>query len=111
MATEWLTYECTGRTPATCRAGKTVMLGLGFVPRPATQNEIEAAIQKETEEINAYAAKREKEHAARQNFAERQDYQDAAAISSVLDDMDVDKHPLDRLTPSEWAELRRRLSR
>jgi len=46
----------------------------------------------------------------RRKFEARQDYQDAQAIRDILEWMEPDNHPLDRLTPAEWAELRRRLT-
>jgi hypothetical protein len=73
-----------------------------IVIRDATPEEIA------TEE--AIREKRENDHRLREEFKARQDYQDAMAIGSILEWMTPINHPLDRLTPAEWAELRRRLA-
>ncbi len=52
---------------------------------------------------------REAEDAKRHAFHARPDYKDASAIEHLLSEMNPDNHPLDRLTPAEWAALRRRL--
>jgi hypothetical protein len=42
-------------------------------------------------------------------FHARPDYRDASAIHFLLDQMSPGEHPLDKLTPAEWAEFRRKL--
>lgn len=42
-------------------------------------------------------------------FVARQDYRDAVAVAFVMEGMTHEKHPLDRLTPAEWAALRQKL--
>jgi hypothetical protein len=64
------------------------------------------------EMIAAHRAKqtaREEEEAKLKAFHARPDYQDASTIAYTLSRMNPDNHPLDRLTPEEWAQLRRRL--
>ena len=74
----------------------------GWVPRPATKREIKTEIAKRKEKDIA--------RKAQVYFEARQDYKDAKAIHDTLEFMGVDGHPLDRLTPAEWSELRRRLT-
>jgi hypothetical protein len=44
------------------------------------------------------------------NFTARPDYKDATAIRGIIEFMEPGDGILDRLTPAEWAELRRRLT-
>ncbi len=43
-------------------------------------------------------------------FRGRQDFKDADAIRSVLECMEYDNHPLDSLSPEEWAALKNKLT-
>jgi hypothetical protein len=63
-------------------------------------------IAEHTAKANAQKDKEAKTNA----FHERPDYADASAIAWRLSQMNPEDHPLDRLTPAEWAELRRRLT-
>jgi hypothetical protein len=103
---EWLTYEreWSGSVMRVTQLSTEPRPRTGFSqpPRPATKVEI-------TEE-KAKRAKREQDRVLRAKFEERQDYKDAKAIHDILEWMEPNSHPLDRLTPAEWAELRRRLT-
>ena len=52
---------------------------------------------------------REEADAKRNAFHARDDYKHASAILFLLGEMNPDNHPLDKLTPAEWAEFRRKL--
>ncbi len=104
MADKWLTYEreWSGETSSvTCLSTEKRPTGFGLPPRPATETEIKEEIAKRE--------KREEERKERAAFEARQDYKDAEDIRQLLELMNFDNHPLDRLTPAEWAELRKRL--
>lgn len=68
------------------------------------------ATREEIAQEKAIRAERVARRSIQAKFEERQDYQDAKAVNSILEWMEPDNHPLDRLTPAEWAELRRRLT-
>jgi hypothetical protein len=105
MADKWLTYErewSGTTTQVTCLSTEKRPTGFGLPPRPATKLEIRVAI--------AHRLERGRRIKARAKFEARQDYKDAEDIRQLLEFMDHTNHPLDRLTPAEWAELRRRLT-
>jgi hypothetical protein len=52
---------------------------------------------------------RKAEEEKRDAFHDRQDHKDASAIQYLLSEMSPDNHPLDLLSPEEWAHLRKRL--
>lgn len=63
-------------------------------------------------EIQAELARRAQVETTRQvyrEFESRQDYQDAKAIAAALEHMEPHRHPLDCLTPAEWAAFRQKL--
>ena len=97
---KWITYERIGHGQFTQRADEAPPR-LHWNSRPATKQEI-ADEQEKRKRVAAEKAKQAQ-------FEARQDYQDAKVIESILDWITPDKHPLDRLKPEEWAELRRRL--
>jgi hypothetical protein len=105
MSTEkWLTYErewSGGFSTVTRMDTEKRPTGFGLPPRRATQNEI-------TQEKKKRADQQEYSRLACE-FRARQDYRNAEYIRSTIECMDHTKHPLDRLTPAEWAELRRKL--
>jgi hypothetical protein len=105
MADKWLTYEreWSGKTSYVTQPSieKPPRLG-GWTIRRATKGEIKAEI--------ARRQKQDEERKARAIFEARQDYKDAEDIRQLLELMDFNDHPLDCLTPAEWAELRRRLT-
>jgi hypothetical protein len=105
MADKWLTYEreWSGQTTqVTCLSTERRPTGFGLQPRPATKLEIKLAI--------AHRLKIEHRRKEKAKFEERQDYKDADNIRQLLELMDYTNHPLDRLAPAEWAELRKRLT-
>jgi len=105
MADKWLTYEREWSNHAakvTCLSTEPRPTGFGLPPRPATKDEITAEKKKRAEMLS--------ERILRAKFEERQDYKDAKAVNSIMEWMGPNNHPLDRLTPAEWAELRRRLT-
>jgi hypothetical protein len=57
-------------------------------------------------EFNQKQAEQNKLQREREAFHAREDYSHASAIGYVLQDMTIDNHPLDRLTPEEWQALR-----
>ena len=98
---EWLTYERYGKQSFTRTADEPPMRN-GWVPRPATEIEIADEVARRIE--------RDTERKMKADFEARQDYQDARTIANILEWITPADHPLDRLTPAEWAELRRRLT-
>lgn len=101
--TEWLTYERIGHGSFTRRADekRQTKHSYGWEPRPATKAEIAAELERRKVS--------DAEKAKQAEFEVRQDYQDAKAIANLLEWITPESHPLDRLKPEEWAELRRRL--
>ena len=112
MATEWLTWDCPNCESGTCKVGERIQLGIGFVYRPATQEEVQAEIDRREELLRKERTRRDEHNRHEREFESRQDYRDAAEIASIIsaERMDYSDHPLDRLTPAEWAELRRRIT-
>jgi hypothetical protein len=80
--------------------GEVRPMGYG-TERPATQ----AEIAKE----QARRAHLQAEHALREAFRARPDWQDADSIRSTIEIMEHNNHPLDRLTPEEWRALKEKL--
>jgi hypothetical protein len=68
---------------------------------PATAEEIACEITRRAEK------KAESDMLAA--FQARQDFKDAVAIRAMIEWISPSDHCLDKLTPAEWAELRRRL--
>jgi hypothetical protein len=104
---QWLTYERAhhannSRIYITQEASKKKPMGFGD-SREATPEEIEAVIAKRREN--------EESRARLEAFQARPDYQDAAMIRNALEWMTPDENPLSALTPEEWADFRRRISR
>jgi hypothetical protein len=100
---EWITWTRMryGSAVQVTKLGDKPPYGAGWNPRPATEYEIskaEAALQ---------AA--EARMVRREEFRARLDYLDAVCIRSAIECMEPDAHPLDALTPKEWAELRQRI--
>ena len=65
-----------------------------------------------TDEIDAEQARRAisaAANAARAAFAARQDVKDAQAVRSMIELMEPGDKLIDRLSPDEWAALRKRL--
>lgn len=101
MKTEWVTYIRYGR--GTERSYITKLASerrpVGFASqRPATKSEVAAARRKQRSKQRYIDALLE--------LKARPEYEDAERIRVVLEMMDVDDHPLDRLTPEEWRVLR-----
>jgi hypothetical protein len=61
------------------------------------------------DEIVAERARRERDRQRNLALQQRSDYEDARAIGEMLCSMTHNRHPLDRLTPAQWAILRRQL--
>jgi hypothetical protein len=109
---EWVTLEWKSGETATRRCGETIQAKYGFETRPATEQEIHAELdRRQQEEIKRNLERREADRKEIE-FMARQDYKDVCEIASILDIecFTPKSHPLDRLTPAEWAELRRRLT-
>jgi hypothetical protein len=106
MTEKWLAYERYGRGTDhyfTIKLESETVSGVAPVSvRDATSEEIADEKAKRAELVNR--------RVLRAKFEDRQDYQDAKAVNSVLEWIEYDKHPLDRLTPAEWADLARRLT-
>jgi hypothetical protein len=77
--------------------------------RSMSQYHYELATPDQIEANRKRAAARTVEDAKRGSFYARPEQKDVSAIFRLLSDMTPDNHPLDRLTPAEWAALRRRL--
>jgi hypothetical protein len=93
----WTAYERYGRDPIIRADGEIVLSGSGEA-RPATKAEIEAE----------QAKRRERDERLRliEAFGARPEWKDAESIRSVIEVMEYDNHPLDRLTADEWRALR-----
>jgi hypothetical protein len=101
---EWVTYEWQFVDPpdTTTKLSTQPAPRIGvWKARPATDAEIAEEVAKRLE--------RDAQQQKLAQFEARQDYTDAKAIVSTIEWMTPGNHPLDRLTPEEWAELRRRL--
>ena len=112
MATEWLTWECPNRPSGTCQVGERIQLGIGFQSRPATTEEIKVEIARREEALRQEKIRRDTHNQLEREFQADRTFGDAAEIASIInpEQMDYSDHPLDRLSPAEWAELRRRLT-
>ena len=77
--------------------------------RRSSQYHYELATPDQIEANRMRAAERAAEDMKRGTFHARPEQKDVSAIFQLLSDMTPDDHPLDRLSPDEWAELRRRL--
>lgn len=97
---EWLTYERNGRSLITKLATEPPVRN-GWKPRPASKEEIATEVRDRTNKGYELADRKRREA--------RQDYQDAQAIKAMLE-WECDKADfLNRLTPQEWSDLRKRL--
>jgi len=100
MTGEWLTYERRGKRSFT-RPSTEFPTRNGWVPRLATESEIAEEVARRLE--------RDAERKRIEEFQARPEYRDAVAIAKLLEWVTPETHPLDRLTPAEWAEFRKRL--
>lgn len=95
----WTVYEHSGDIGTSIRAdGELAPLYRALNVRPATDAEITAEVARRLERDEVF-----KRHSA---FRARPDYQDADAIRSAIELIELDDHLLDRLTPEEWRALR-----
>ena len=103
---EWITWSRMPRFPQTKGDNITREANRGnptgfTLQRPATDEEIAAELAKRAElETSAKL---------RADFEARADYQAAIEIRNTLEFMTRENHPLDKLSPAEWASLRQRL--
>ena len=100
----WLAYERTwsGEEHTIIKKSDERHPSGGFQLRgPATPEEIKCELKKRSEV--------EKNRILTQEYDERQDVKDARSIRDIIEWMAVGDGVVDRLTPAEWAEFRRRL--
>ncbi len=69
--------------------------------RPATMEEIDAELKRRDEEQIISDKRRA--------FREREEYEIAHKVRSLIECMEYDDHPLDNLTVDEWRDLYERL--
>jgi hypothetical protein len=106
MVEKWLAYERYGRG---ADSYFTIQLDSEPTYGPAAVSVRDATLEEIADE-KAKRAEKVQSRIIRAKFEERQDYKDAKAVNSILEWMEPNNHPLDRLTPAEWAELRKRLT-
>lgn len=106
MAEKWLAY---GRWGSGSDLHFTIKLESERLSGKAAST-VRAATPEEIAAEKASRAERQKQCEIQEKFKARLDYQDAKAIASILEWIEPNDHPLDRLTPAEWAKLRRKLT-
>lgn len=99
--TKWVALERYGRRSEIVVSILTEVEADGKFTRPATPEEIKVEIENREE--------RQKERDATKLFQSRQDYHDAMTVRDILEHQEYDRNILDRLTPEQWSELRKRL--
>ena len=88
----------------------TVEIRLDSEMRPTNVRAIRPATEEEIQGERERRAKRERDISLRKAFDDRQDVKDARVVCGAIEFMEIGDGLIDRLTPSEWAELRRKLS-
>jgi hypothetical protein len=78
--------------------------------RPPNVNETRLATEEEIQGERERRANRERDISLRKAFDERQDVKDARMVCGAIEFMEIGDGLIDRLTPAEWADLRRKLS-
>lgn len=96
-AEEWVTYQNFNGDLVTHPASE-------LTPKASPLKRIATAKEIRDEEARRKAAK--DRISQWKSFRSRPEYKDAEVIRVTLEVMDPDRHPLDRLTPKEWAALR-----
>lgn len=100
MTDEWVTYYRHGGASVTRPASEA---------KPRNFPLTRAATKEEIEEVQAERHQLQETRDAQAAFNARQDVIDAKFIASAIEFMEIGDGLVDRLSPSEWAELRRRL--
>jgi hypothetical protein len=100
QARQWTVYEMFKREPLIRHNGEVAPRRFSSY-RAATQDEIDAELERR--------ARCAADKAGREAFAARQDVMDAQAVRSSIEFMEPGDGLVDRLSPEEWAALRKRL--
>ena len=116
---DWITYlrERRGKLISrTLHASEPPPFGTAWHASPATARERDDEMRRRA---NATAREIKLEKAKRisartrvdewNTLRNRQEFNDARAIHNALGMIQPDRHPLDRLSPEEWTELRRKI--
>ena len=106
MAEKWITYfrthHSTGNEVTMVRLqGEKIPHQSSWQHRPATEQEIGTE--------RAKRAKQDRDQAILVAFQSRPEYIAASEIRNRLEFITPDNHPLDKLSPDEWEQLRKKL--